>query len=565
MGAAQGPMINRRQRVALGALTAAALALRLVHLTRVELFVDEAATWWYAKLIAAGGLSEQMTLEPTPPLYYGLIGLLTSLFGESDFVLRLPSALFGAAAIPIVFALGRALFGQRAGWIAAVLLTVHPLHVAYSREARVYPLLLCLTMLTLLALWRALDSDTRRAWILFGIALVAACYSHFYGLFLATAAALAILLLAKGGRARVRGLVAVGLAGLAFAPYLIMTLPHLKASGAAWSIESFYRDYPEEKRLGRVLETQLIGADYHPYLRQLDRPPTPPILRAASVLAQLVLLAAALRLAVARGRPRELGFVTVVWLVPILLPWAITHLGRAIFHAGRHDVYALGGLCVMLAAGFESLVVRGGATPAPLRDGTTPAPLRGDARWPRLLALAVAVAVAAGAVFRLAALLPAPGPQSHRPTGEWIARHAGTEDRVVAMGIRRLVTEHYARLGGSEAAFESFPASTDTHPGWSDVMVLIDEQEALHVEARDRIRELSRHMPAGGTLFLLLRPYERTAGEVSATWLVDRHMLENLWHAGWRRVPEASSEEARVEAYRPPLEPPPPADTRDPP
>ncbi len=539
------PVTDRRQLIALGALTVAALALRLMGLTWVELFVDEAATWYFAELIAAGGLSEQMSLEPTPPLYYSLIGLLTSLFGDSDFVLRLPSAVFGAAAVPIVFAFGRALFGRRAGWIAALLLTVHPLHVAYSREARVYPLLLCLTMLTLLALWRALGSDTRRAWLLFALALVAVCYSHFYGLFLAAAAALAILLWGQDGRARLRGLAAVGLAGLAFAPYMLNTLPHLETSGAAWSIESFYRDFPQEKRIDRVLETQLIGADYHPYLRQLDRPPTPPLLRAASVLGQLILLAAAAFFAVRSQRLRELGFVTVGWLVPILVPWAITHLGRAIFHAGRHDVYALGGLCVLLAAGLDGLLIGG--------DG---------GRRSRWLGMVIVVAVAAGAIFRLAALQLAPGPDSHRPAGEWIASHADTGDRVMAMGIRRLVTEHYARLGGSGVVFESFPISTDGHPGWSDVMTLMEDQESLHAEARDRIAELGR-MPAGGTLFLLLRQYERTADSVSATWLVDRHVLENLWHAGWRRVSELCSEATQIEAYRRPAEPP-SADTQDP-
>ena len=60
-------MGKRRQAVALGALTAAAFALRAVHLTRFELFVDEAATWWFARLAAAGRLAEQMSLEPTPP------------------------------------------------------------------------------------------------------------------------------------------------------------------------------------------------------------------------------------------------------------------------------------------------------------------------------------------------------------------------------------------------------------------------------------------------------------------------------------------------------------------
>ncbi len=541
--------MSRRQLIALGVLTGAALALRLVHLTHFELFVDEAATWWFARLIAAGGLFEVMSLEPTPPLYYALAGFLMRLFGDSLLVLRLPSALFGAAAIPIVFALGRALFGHRIGWFAALLLSMHPLHVFYSREARVYTLLLCLTMCTLLALWRALGSDSRRAWGVFGAFLLSVCYSHFYGLFLAASVAVVIVAWGRDGRARMRGLVAVTVALLAFAPYLVMTLPHLKASGAAWSLDNFYRDYPRETRLGRVLEVQLIGAGYHPYLRQLDRPPTPEPLRAASLLAQLSLLAVALRFAAARDRLGELGFLAVLWLGPILLPWLISQSGRAIFHPGRHDVYTLGALCVLLAAGFEGLLLPG----TWLRWRKVPP--EGD-KWKgkTVVVAAIVIIVAVSAIFRLLALHRVSPAGLQLPAGEWLAEHAGPDDRVMAMGIRRLVTEYYVRRGGGEAAFESFPASTDDHPGWSDVMTLMDDQEALHREARERIEELGRQMASRDTLFLLLRPYEKTAGAVSATWLVDRHVLENLWHRGWRRAPEASSEEARIEAYRPPSE-----------
>lgn len=526
--------------LALGALTAAGLALRLLHLTRFELFVDEAATWWFARLTATGRLAEQMSLEPTPPLYYALVGLLIRLFGDSDLVLRLPSAIFGAAAIPAVYVFGRSLFAPRVGWIAAVLLTFHPLHVFYSREARVYPLLLCLALAMWWALWRALERDTVRDWALFAGALVLVCYSHFYGLFLGCAAGLAVVLWGRGG-ARWRGLAASALAFAAFAPYLVLTLPHLRESGAAWSIESFYRDHPEEQRLGRVIEGQLIGADYHPYLRQLDRPPTPPLLRLACLLAQLGLLVAAMAVAVRRERMRELGFLTVAWLVPVLVPWAITLFGRAIFHAGRHDAFAVGCVCVLLAAGLDGLAPRRGAG--------------GERRWRRprrWAAVAAVVALAWGAGFRLAALHFQPASRHHRAAGEHVARHAGPGDRVIATSIRRLVTQHYTRLAGNPVPFESFPISTDDHPGWSDVMTLMEDQESLHAEARERIAALGREMPVGGTLFLLLGTYERTADAVSASWLVDRHVLENLWAAGWRRRPELETTELQIAAYSPP-------------
>ncbi len=524
----------RREAAFLGILTVAAFGLRLVHLTHFQLWVDEAATWWFARLTASGRLAEQIALEPTPPLYYGLIGLLMRLFGDSDLVMRLPSALVGALSVPAIFLLGRELFGPRVGWIAALLLSVHPLHVFYSREARVYPLLLLLTIVLLLVLWRALEGDRRRTWAAFGGVLLAACYSHFYGLFLAATAGGLIVFQGRSARARWRGLAVTALVGLAFAPYLVLTLPHLKGSGAAWSVETFYTDLPEEKRFGRVLEMALVGADYHLYMRQLDGPPTPAAVRWPSLLVQTGLLAMALGAVLRSGRQRPdrrraLGFLLAAWLVPIAIPWGINH-GRAIFQTGRHDFYVLGTVCVLLAVGLGELL----------------------AQRRTAVAVAAIAILAVGAGHRLYWLHRSPALDKHRVTGAWIAGHAAAGDRVIAMGIRRLVVEHYTRLGGNPVAFASFPRSTDDHPGWSDVPTLLEDEEALHREARATVAELGRQLPADAALILLLRPYVWTQGAVSATWLVDRHLVENLIAAGWRRAPELESYELNVAGFRPP-------------
>ncbi|MEM7356278.1 MAG: hypothetical protein AAF657_36015, partial [Acidobacteriota bacterium] len=260
-----------------------------------------------------------------------------------------------------------------------------------------------------------------------------------------------------------------------------------------------------------------------------------------ALLAQLTLIGSALHLALRRQKLRQLGFLLVAWLLPILLPWAVTHLGRAIFHSGRHDVYALGSLCVILALGLEGLLFGPG----------------GESLRRRMLrviaATLVVAALTAGAGFRLGWLHLAPAQNSDRAAGAWLASRAEPGDRVIALGIRRLVTQHYTELEGGEPTFESFPISTDGHPGWSDVMTLMNDQPALHAEARQRVAELERQMADDATLFLLLRPYERREGAVSATWLVDRHVLETLWRAGWRKAPEQSSQVDRIEAYHPPV------------
>lgn len=511
----------------LGALTLGAFALRVVDLTRFELWVDEAATWHFARLAASGHLLEQIRLEPTPPLYYALIGLLMRLFGESDFVLRLPSALIGAATVPAVFALGRRFFGRRTGHLAALLLAVHPLHVFYSREARVYPLLLLESVLLWLLLRRALDDDRWRSWALFGATLLAACYSHFYGLFLGATAGVLIV-----AWRRWRGLVAAALAGLAFAPYLVLTLPHLRQSGAAWSIELLYELMPEEKRLGRTLEMGFVGAAYTTSLRQVSRPPTPPWVRWTSLLAQGGLLLVAYAGARRRDELRDFAFLVAAWLLPLLIPWTINHW-RAIYQTGRHDFYVVGTLAVLMAAGLAEL-------------------FRERRRREAILSVLVVLILGTAVVHRLTALHQVAATEKNSAAGAWIAAHATRDDRVIATGIRRLVTEHYVRLAGSEVPFESFPSSTDDHPGWSDTETLLEDEAALHREARSRVAELARELGPEASLFVLPRTYRRTETAATADWLVDRHLLENLAAAGWRPAKDAGSSELGIAVYRPP-------------
>lgn len=511
-------------------LTLAALALRLVRLTHFEVWVDEAATWWYATQTASGRLGEQMALEPTPPLYYLFLGGWMKLFGEGDLAMRLPSAVFGALAVPAVFLLARSWFGPRAGFFSAVLIALHPLHVFYSREARVYPLLLLLTVLLWWRLAHALESSSWRLWAQVGGLLALVCYCHFYGLFVGVAVGLAVLLLAASPEARWRGMVACTLAGASFLPYLWLTLPHLEQSGAAWSIEAMYRGSPEEVALGRVIEQQWIGADYSLYLRQMAIPPTSPEIRWLSLGVQMLLLGAALLRAREPSERRPIAALLLAWSIPFLLPWGWSLAVRPLFHPGRHDVLILGVLMVLLGAGVETLTSSRRSWVGPLL-------------W---------IVLVAAAAHRLLWLQALPASEHYREPGEWLAEQVQPGDRVVACGIRRLATERYARLAGNPLSMVSFPASTDHHPGWADMGTLMQDPEALHLEAKERVGVWGREIRSDQRLFVLLQPYELAEGAASETWLVDRHLIENLWHAGWRRHDDAAAAVRKVAIFMPP-------------
>jgi 4-amino-4-deoxy-L-arabinose transferase-like glycosyltransferase len=99
--------------------------------------------------------------ENKPPLYFFVMNLWVRLAGMSETALRLPSTLFGVAAVAVIYLLGRDLFNDRTvGLIAALMLAFSRFHIAYSQEARTYSLLF---LLILLACWFAVRMIQHKA------------------------------------------------------------------------------------------------------------------------------------------------------------------------------------------------------------------------------------------------------------------------------------------------------------------------------------------------------------------------------------------------------------------
>jgi mannosyltransferase len=100
------------------------------------------------------------------PSYFAIISALGR-YGMTEFVLRLPSAFFGAASCGVLFLIGRTLGGWRAGLVAGLLLALSPLHVQYGQEARSYTFVILMMAIGLLGLIE-LARDPRGASLPFG-------------------------------------------------------------------------------------------------------------------------------------------------------------------------------------------------------------------------------------------------------------------------------------------------------------------------------------------------------------------------------------------------------------
>ena len=80
-----------------------------------------------------------------PPGYYLLLHTWRALFGQSEFALRSLSVVAGLALVVLTYLLGRHLFGEATGLIAAFLGAISPFAIYYSQEARMYALLAALS------------------------------------------------------------------------------------------------------------------------------------------------------------------------------------------------------------------------------------------------------------------------------------------------------------------------------------------------------------------------------------------------------------------------------------
>ena len=191
------------------ALFVTALLVRLYRLDAQSLWLDEGSSWELSRAGWATLASELLNPSAAYPLYHLMLKGWMALFGDSEFALRLPSALAGAMAVPVVYLAagevgdtgtrghgdtgtrgqgdtgtrghgdtgtrghgdtgtrGHGGGGKTRSWyslVAALIVLASPYAIWYSQEAKVYSLLLLVSALGVWLLARALRTGARADW-----------------------------------------------------------------------------------------------------------------------------------------------------------------------------------------------------------------------------------------------------------------------------------------------------------------------------------------------------------------------------------------------------------------
>jgi 4-amino-4-deoxy-L-arabinose transferase-like glycosyltransferase len=151
--------------------------LRRYHLGQQSLWFDEADLVMRAREPLGSLLGNFVQPGENGPLYTLGLAVWMKALGTSEIAVRLPSAIAGTLAIPAMYGLGRELRGPRLGVIAAALLTISPYAHWYAQDAKMYSLVV---LLTIVATWLLLVAVRRGGgwWIVYGVAAAVALGTH---------------------------------------------------------------------------------------------------------------------------------------------------------------------------------------------------------------------------------------------------------------------------------------------------------------------------------------------------------------------------------------------------
>src|SRR5262249_31807234 len=222
-----------------------------------------AAASWLGEVRAADGgrrwgtaLVALCRAHTPPPLYFVLAKAARDLLGDSAWALRLPSALLGAAAIPLVAAAAGTLADRRAARCAAWFAALSPFLVQHGQEARMYALVGTLAAANLLALARFRAGRSERLGVVFAVTALALAGTHYYAVFYLGGAVLAAI--AARPRELRAWMPAAGVASLGSTAALLAAalvarhqgggtyeLGWFAVPGALWSLVSGYTLLPD--------------------------------------------------------------------------------------------------------------------------------------------------------------------------------------------------------------------------------------------------------------------------------------------------------------------------------
>jgi len=216
--------------------------MRTVFIVEKPLSLDEPHTVDYVDR----SFNETLGLiasEYRTPFYYLSIWVIYSLT-NSVIVLKLLSVLLGILTVLGVYFLGKIIFTQKIGLFAALILAIHPVHIAYSQYVREYSMLFFFFVLSMIFFYMSIRENKKTYWIMLVISNTLMFMTHFLSLLLIFSQFVGLLLLGVRNKIIViRNFILHGVAVfLASLPWLFFLFNNVELLGIGDFVRSFDND-----------------------------------------------------------------------------------------------------------------------------------------------------------------------------------------------------------------------------------------------------------------------------------------------------------------------------------
>jgi hypothetical protein len=174
-------------------------AIRIGSSQGVYLSEDEALHFQLSNVAGVGDVYRSSLTSAHPPFFFLLLHFWRRI-GNSENVLRLLPALFGAAFLWVAYRWIMDVFGKSAAFFALILLAFSPATVSLSASVRGYSLLLLLMVSALAVLERAIELRSPSLMACFSGLLYLAILTHYSALWFTLSVFVYVLVRARTGR-----------------------------------------------------------------------------------------------------------------------------------------------------------------------------------------------------------------------------------------------------------------------------------------------------------------------------------------------------------------------------
>ena len=180
-------------RIGVGICTAGSAAFIFVQLTAWPPHEDETLALFTGRSSVHDLIQTVLGDRGGAPLHF-LLAWAVAHSGAGLTALRLLSAVFGIASVPLIALLVRRLTDRATSLVATAFVAPSWMLLFHSIYGRMYALFLFTSTLSYLALLHALDQGGRRAWTFWGLAMIACVATHPYGALVLASQGLYVLL-----------------------------------------------------------------------------------------------------------------------------------------------------------------------------------------------------------------------------------------------------------------------------------------------------------------------------------------------------------------------------------